>query len=51
MTATTPVLAAHGLTKSFNGNTVLQGLDLKVQDGEFITVMGPSGSSARNSAR
>jgi len=38
------VLDAHGLTKAFNGNTVLKGLDLTVREGEFIAVMGPSGS-------
>ena len=44
MTTATAVLDARGLTKAFNGNTVLQGLDLQVRDGEFIAVMGPSGS-------
>jgi len=38
------VLEAHGLTKAFNGHTVLKGLDLRVRVGEFIAVMGPSGS-------
>jgi putative ABC transport system ATP-binding protein len=40
----TAVLEAHGLTKAFNGHTVLKGLDLQVRNGEFIAVMGPSGS-------
>jgi len=40
----TAVLDAQGLTKTFDGHPVLQGLDLKVRDGEFIAVMGPSGS-------
>jgi putative ABC transport system ATP-binding protein len=44
MTTATAVLDARGLTKAFNGTTVLQGLDLQVRDGEFIAVMGPSGS-------
>ena len=49
MTSTTAVveptvLEAHGLTKAFNGHTVLKSVDLRVRDGEFIAVMGPSGS-------
>lgn len=44
MTTPTAVLDAHGLTKAFNGHTVLKGLDLQVRDGEFVAVMGPSGS-------
>ena len=44
MTTATAVLDAHGLTKTFDGHTVLQGLDLEVGGGEFISVMGPSGS-------
>jgi putative ABC transport system ATP-binding protein len=43
MTATA-VLDARGLTKAFDGHTVLQGLDLEIRDGEFVAVMGPSGS-------
>ena len=44
MTSTTPVLDARGLTKAFDGNTVLHGVDLQVRDGELVSVMGPSGS-------
>ena len=44
MTTATIVLDAHGLTKAFDGNTVLHGVDLEVHDGEFVAVMGPSGS-------
>jgi putative ABC transport system ATP-binding protein len=44
MTAGTAVLDARGLTKAFDGQTVLQGLDLQIGDGEFVAVMGPSGS-------
>jgi putative ABC transport system ATP-binding protein len=44
MTAGTAVLDARGLTKAFDGQTVLQGLDLEIRDGEFVAVMGPSGS-------
>jgi putative ABC transport system ATP-binding protein len=44
MTAATAVLDARGLTKAFDGQTVLRGLDLEIRDGEFVAVMGPSGS-------
>jgi putative ABC transport system ATP-binding protein len=39
-----PVLDARGLTKTFDGQTVLRGVDLQVHEGEFVAVMGPSGS-------
>lgn len=35
---------AQGLTKAYQGNTVLHGVDLQIREGEFIAVMGPSGS-------
>jgi putative ABC transport system ATP-binding protein len=44
MTSRAPILAARGLTKAFDGNTVLDGVDLRIGDGEFVSVMGPSGS-------
>lgn len=44
MTTSTPVLDARGLTKAFDGTTVLHGVDLQVHDGELVAVMGPSGS-------
>lgn len=44
MTTATAVLDARGLTKTFDGNTVLRGLDLTILNGEFVAVMGPSGS-------
>jgi multiple sugar transport system ATP-binding protein len=33
----------RGITKTFGGNQVLHGVDLDVQDGEFLTVVGASG--------
>lgn len=44
MTTSTPVLDARGLTKAFDGTTVLHGVDLQVRGGEHVAVMGPSGS-------
>ena len=37
------VLDVCGLTKSFGGNEVLKGVDLKVHKGEVIAILGPSG--------
>jgi len=38
------ILRAEGLTKRFGGNEVLGGIDLAVQTGEVVCVIGPSGS-------
>ena len=35
---------ARGLSKSYNGRTILDGLDLAVREGEVIALLGPSGS-------
>jgi len=40
----TTILDAQGLTKSFDGHTVLHAVDLQIHPGEFVSVMGPSGS-------
>lgn len=34
----------RGLRKSFNGETVLHGIDLDIRPGEIFVIMGPSGS-------
>lgn len=34
----------HGLRKTFGGQHVLKGIDLRVEPGEIFVVMGPSGS-------
>ena len=34
----------EGIKKSYNGEPVLRGVSLKIEDGEFISVMGESGS-------
>jgi ATP-binding cassette subfamily F protein 3 len=41
--ATVPLLSARGLTKSFGGRLVLDGLDLELADGMRIGVLGPNG--------
>jgi len=38
------ILRVEGLTKRFGGNEVLGGIDLAVQTGEVVCVIGPSGS-------
>lgn len=44
MSTATAILDARGLTKVFDGHTVLHGVDLQIRAGEFVSVMGPSGS-------
>jgi polar amino acid transport system ATP-binding protein len=39
-----PVLAVNGLVKRFGDHTVLDGIDLQVQRGETVCLLGPSGS-------
>jgi multiple sugar transport system ATP-binding protein len=36
-------LILHAVTKSFGGLRVIHGVDLKVEDGEFVVFVGPSG--------
>ncbi|MGO2110857.1 MAG: amino acid ABC transporter ATP-binding protein [Pseudoclavibacter sp.] len=42
--ATRPVLEVHGLRKAFGDNQVLKGIDLAVEEGEVVAILGPSGS-------
>ena len=39
-----PILRLEGVQKSFGDNLVLDGIDLEVQTGEVLVVIGPSGS-------
>ena len=38
-----PVVELRGVSKAFDGKTVLAGLDLDIHHGEFLTLLGPSG--------
>ena len=38
------VVVARGIRKVFGDNTVLNGLDLKIRVGEFVALLGRSGS-------
>ena len=39
-----PLVRARGVRKSFGHNEVLRGIDLDVQTGEVVVILGPSGS-------
>jgi phospholipid/cholesterol/gamma-HCH transport system ATP-binding protein len=39
-----PVISIKGLTKAFNGNAVLRGVDLELYQGENLVVLGRSGT-------
>ena len=39
-----PILSIHGLEKSFGPLKVLKGIDLDVQKGEVVCIIGASGS-------
>jgi putative ABC transport system ATP-binding protein len=40
----TPILAAHGVTKSFGVTPALRGATIDIAPGEIVAVLGPSGS-------
>lgn len=44
MSPATPIIEAHGLHKSFGDKTVLDGIDLEVETGETLIILGSSGS-------
>ena len=38
------MIVAENIKKSYNGIPVLHGIDLKINKGEFVSIMGESGS-------
>ena len=38
------MIEVRGLKKSFGANTVLNGIDLRIEKGEIVTIIGPSGA-------
>ncbi len=38
------MIKINGLKKSFGDNQILRGIDLEIQDGETLAIIGPSGS-------
>ncbi len=45
------IIELKGVTKSFDGETVLDSIDLNIYDNEFITLLGPSGCGKTTTLR
>ena len=43
-------IEVKNLVKKFHGQTVLHGIDLEVQQGEVVAIIGPSGSGENDAA-
>ena len=46
-----PIIAAHGLTKSYGTRVVLSAVDLTIRTGERVGVVGENGSGKSTLAR
>ncbi len=46
-----PILEIKDLKKSFDGVQVLKGIDIRADEGEFITILGPSGCGKTTTIR
>ena len=45
------VIELRGVTKQFDGETVLDSIDLDIYDNEFLTLLGPSGCGKTTTLR
>ncbi|MBQ9416728.1 MAG: ABC transporter ATP-binding protein [Clostridia bacterium] len=45
------LIELHGISKSFDGETVLDNIDLDIHDKEFVTLLGPSGCGKTTTLR
>ncbi len=45
------IIDLKGIRMSFDGETVLDGIDLSIKDGEFVTFLGPSGCGKTTTLR
>ena len=45
------LIRLKGISKSFDGETVLDNMDLEIHDKEFITLLGPSGCGKTTTLR
>ena len=48
---TEPLIKLVDLTKEFNGQVVLRGIDLEIDVQEFVTFLGPSGCGKTTTLR
>jgi spermidine/putrescine transport system ATP-binding protein len=46
-----PLIEIVGLSKEFNGQIVLKGIDLTIYENEFVTLLGPSGCGKTTTLR
>ena len=46
-----PVIELQNLRKDYGGTTVMEGLDLRMEDGEFTVLVGPSGCGKSTTLR
>ena len=45
------IIELKGITKEYEGEPVLRGIDLNIHDKEFVTLLGPSGCGKTTTLR